>query len=148
VVSALRASLARVCTRVVVDALPRVHKLDNVQHLLTTVRGQVTAARSVLDLVEQLHPTPAVGGFPRTRALALIRQHEALDRGWYAAPIGWMDGHGDGEFVVGLRSALLRGETATLFAGCGIVAGSDPLTEYAEWGWKLRPMLGALATSR
>jgi isochorismate synthase len=144
VVSALRESLARACTRVVVDAAPRVHKLGNVQHLLTAVRGRVAAGRSVLDLVEQLHPTPAVGGFPRQRALGLIRQHEALDRGWYAAPIGWMDRHGQGEFVVGLRSALVRGDAATLFAGCGIVAGSDPSTEYAEWGWKLRPMLSAL----
>jgi isochorismate synthase len=144
VVSALKDSLGPLCERVVVDAAPRVRKLDNVQHLLTTIRGQVKPDRSVLDLVERLHPTPAVGGSPRAKALALIRQHEALDRGWYAAPIGWMDRHGEGEFVVGLRSALVRGETATLFAGCGIVAGSNPLTEYAEWGWKLRPMQSAL----
>ena len=74
----------------------------------------------------------------------MIRDREALDRGWYAAPLGWVGAHGEGEFVVGLRSALLRGGTATLFAGCGIVGGSDPETEYVESGWKLRPMLGAL----
>jgi isochorismate synthase len=143
VVEALRDALAPLCERVVVDAEPRVRSLSNLQHLQTNVRGQVAAGRSVLDLVESLHPTPAVGGFPRARALELIRRHEALDRGWYSAPIGWMDARGDGEFVVGLRSALVRGEAATLFAGCGIVGGSDPATEYAEWGWKLRPMLAA-----
>jgi isochorismate synthase len=147
VVDSLRESLMQVCSGVVVDASPRVHKLENVQHLITAVRGQVERGQSVLDLVEHLHPTPAVGGFPRSRALELIRQHEALDRGWYAAPIGWMDQHGQGEFVVGLRAALVRGDSATLFAGCGIVAGSDPATEYMEWGWKLRPMLSALGVN-
>ncbi|HEX8968716.1 MAG TPA: chorismate-binding protein, partial [Chloroflexota bacterium] len=133
-----------VCTRVVADAEPRLRRLSNVQHLFTPVRGQLPGGRSVLDLVERLHPTPAVGDFPRERALAIIRQHEALDRGWYAAPFGWVGADGQGEFVVGLRSALVRGETATLFAGCGIVAQSNPETELAEWGWKLRPMLAAL----
>jgi menaquinone-specific isochorismate synthase len=128
----------------VVDAEPRVHKLTNVQHLLTAIRGQVEPCRSVLDLVEQLHPTPAVGGLPGARAAEIIRDCEDLDRGWYAGPIGWMDVKGDGEFVVGLRSGLVRQDRATLFAGCGIVGESDPATEYAEWGWKLRPMLGAL----
>jgi isochorismate synthase len=144
VVAALRGALDEVCTRVVVDAEPRVHKLTNVQHLLTAIRGQVEPGRSVLDLVEQLHPTPAVGGLPGARAAEIIRDCEDLDRGWYAGPIGWMDVKGDGEFVVGLRSGLVRQDRATLFAGCGIVGESDPATEYAEWGWKLRPMLGAL----
>jgi salicylate biosynthesis isochorismate synthase len=76
--------------------------------------------------------------------LALIREHERLDRGWYAGPVGWLNAAGEGEFMVGLRSALVRGDRATLFAGCGIVADSDPATEAAEWGWKLRPMLSAL----
>jgi isochorismate synthase len=144
VVGALRDGLAQVCTRVVSDTEPRVRKLANVQHLLTPIRGQVAAGVSILDLVERLHPTPAVGGFPRQRALDLIRECEALDRGWYAGPIGWLNRDGEGEFVVGIRSALLHGNSATLFAGCGIVADSDPDTEYAELGWKLRPMLAAL----
>ena len=144
VATALRDGLERVCTSIVADSRPAVHKLANVQHLLTRVRGHVAAGRSVLDLLEHLHPTPAVAGHPRAAALDFIRRHEALDRGWYAAPVGWMDARGEGEFVVGLRSALVRGETATLFAGCGIVADSDPAAEVAEWGWKLRPMLGAL----
>jgi salicylate biosynthesis isochorismate synthase/menaquinone-specific isochorismate synthase len=144
VVDALREALEPVCGSVVADAQPRVQKLSNLQHLLTPICAQVSSDRGVLDLVERIHPTPAVGGVPRARSLELIREREALDRGWYAGPIGWVDGRGEGEFVVGLRSALLRGHMATLFAGCGIVAESNPETEYAEWGWKLRPMLNAL----
>jgi isochorismate synthase EntC len=126
------------------DTEPRVQQLANVQHLLTPIRGHVAAGGCVLDVVEHLHPTPAVGGFPKQRALEVIRDCERLDRGWYAGPIGWVDAQGEGEFVVGIRSALVRGTTATLFAGCGIVADSEPAAEYAESGWKLRPMLGAL----
>jgi isochorismate synthase len=152
VVAALSEGMSQVCTRVVVgektSVEPRLEKLSNVQHLLTPVRGQLAAGRTVLDVVEHLHPTPAVGGYPRERALELIRQREALDRGWYAGPIGWMNGEGEGEFVVALRSALVRGETATLFAGCGIVADSDPDAEAVEWGWKLQPMRAALASER
>jgi isochorismate synthase len=144
VVECMREDLAPLCSRVIAEARPRIHALATVQHLVTPIRAQVRAGASVLDLVDRLHPTPAVGGYPRLRALELIREREALDRGWYAAPLGWVDAHGEGDFVVGLRSALLRGSTATLFAGCGIVGGSDPETEYVESGWKLRPMLGAL----
>jgi isochorismate synthase len=147
VVEALRDGLAEVSTRVVADAEPRLHRLANLQHLMTPIRAQVRAGRGVLDLVERLHPTPAVGGYPRQRALELIRDREGLDRGWYAAPMGWVDGQGQGEFVVGLRSALLRDNLATLFTGCGIVADSDPATELAESGWKLRPILSALGAA-
>jgi isochorismate synthase len=144
VVSALREGLSGLCTRIIADAQPRVHQLPNLQHLLTQIRGQVAPGKTVLDLVERLHPTPAVGGYPRQRALELIRAYEALDRGWYAGPIGWVNRRGEGEFVVGIRSALLRTASATLFAGCGIVGQSNPAAEYAESCWKLRPMLTAL----
>jgi isochorismate synthase len=144
VVAEVRDGLAQVCTRVMLDAQPCIEKLSNVQHLFTSIRAEVRPGHTILDLVERLHPTPAVGGFPRVDALDVIRRDEGLDRGWYAGPIGWVDAEGNGEFVVGLRSALVRGSTATLFAGCGIVADSQPATEYAEWGWKLRPMLNAL----
>ncbi len=144
VTDALREALSPLATRVVADAEPHLHVLPNVQHLITPIRAQLQAGRGVLDLVNNLHPTPAVGGYPRDPALKLIREREGLDRGWYAAPIGWVDARGEGEFVVGLRSALVRGETATLFAGCGIVGDSDPATELAEWGWKLKPMATAL----
>jgi isochorismate synthase len=147
VVAALRDALAYVSSRVVVDAGPRLRRLSNVQHLITSIRAHIEPGHGVLDLVERVHPTPAVGGYPRERALELIRLHEALDRGWYAGPIGWLDARGEGEFAVGLRAGVVRDEIATLFAGCGIVAESDPATEYAEWGWKLRPMLAALGAA-
>ncbi|MGI9145785.1 MAG: isochorismate synthase [Chloroflexota bacterium] len=148
VVTAVREALAQVCSRVISDTQPTLKKLANVQHLLTSMRARVAPGTSILELVERLHPTPAVGGFPTQRALDLIRQHEALDRGWYAGPIGWVNRDGEGEFVVAIRSALLRGNSATLFAGCGIVADSDPATEFAESGWKLQPMLAALGAGK
>ncbi len=126
---------------------PRLLKVRNVQHLFTPLRGRARDCQSALDLAERLHPTPAVGGVPREVALELIREREQLDRGWYAGPLGWVDGRGEGEFAVAIRSALLEGAQATLFAGCGIVAGSDPEREYAEASLKLRPMLAALSES-
>jgi isochorismate synthase len=146
VVRALRDGLAGdgLCTRIMADAEPRVRTLANVQHLFTPIRGQVAPGRGVLDLVQSLHPSPAVGGVPRQQALELIRHEERLDRGWYAGAIGWLDSQAEGEFVVGIRSALLRQDTATLFAGCGIVADSNAAAEFAESEWKLRPMRAAL----
>ena len=92
-----------------------------------------------------LHPTPAVGGEPRDRAIEAIAELEGMDRGWYAGPVGWMDATEDGEFCVALRSALLRDRTARLFAGCGIVADSDPAAELAETEIKLDALLPLLA---
>jgi len=144
VASALRQAFDDVCTRVVADAEPRIERLPNLQHLLTSIRGQLAPGRTVLDVVARLHPTPAVGGAPRGPALDLLRRCESLDRGWYAGALGWLNRAGDGEFSVGIRSALVHGTEATLFAGCGIVADSDAAAEYAESTWKLRPMLAAL----
>lgn len=144
VVEALRAGLEEVSSRVIADAEPRLRKLPNLQHLLTPVHGRLAAGRGILDVVGRLHPTPAVGGVPTEAALALIREREELDRGWYGGPIGWLNRAGEGDFVVGIRSALLRGSEATLFAGCGIVADSVSGAELAESEWKLRPMLSAL----
>lgn len=146
VVRALRDGLAEdgLCTSVLADAGPRVRKLSNVQHLYTPIRGQLAPGRDVLDLVARLHPSPAVGGYPGPRALQLLREHEQLDRGWYAGALGWLDDRGEGEFVVGIRSALVRNGCASIFAGCGIVADSDADAEYQESVWKLRPMLAAL----
>ena len=123
---------------------PTVMKMANVQHLFTAITGRAVGGCTILDLVERLHPTPAVGGYPREAALQAIRTHESLDRGWYAGPVGWLDARGDGEFAVAIRSALLDEGRAALFAGCGIVAGSDPEREYAESCLKLRPILSAL----
>jgi isochorismate synthase len=137
-------ALSDLCTELTMPETPTLMKMSNVQHLYTPLVGQVAGARTVLELLERLHPTPAVGGSPREQALPLIREREQLDRGWYAAPVGWIDAHGEGEFAVAIRSALLRGATATLFAGCGLVADSDPAAEYAESQLKLRPLLTAL----
>jgi isochorismate synthase len=123
---------------------PALLKVRNLQHLYTPIRGRLAAGASLLGVAERLHPTPAVGGNPSPPALEFLRQRERLDRGWYASPVGWIDRNGEGEMVVALRSALLRGSEATLFAGCGIVADSQPESEWAESLLKLRPVLGAL----
>ena len=146
VVRSVRAALEGVCSEVHSPNVPRLLRLRNVQHLYTPVDGRVSWPTCVLDLVQRLHPTPAVGGYPREGALRFIRDREGLDRGWYAGPVGWLDRRGDGEFAVALRSALLHGTEATLFAGCGIMAQSCASDEYAETCLKLRPMLNALGT--
>ncbi|WP_376796849.1 isochorismate synthase MenF [Thermogemmatispora sp.] len=144
VVQMLRQALGNLCTEIHIDPEPHLRRLRNIQHLETRITGRLLPGRSVLEALAELHPTPAVGGFPRAAALAAIRAGERLDRGWYAAPIGWLDAAGNGTFAVALRSALIGGQEATLFAGGGIVADSDPASEYAETGWKFRAMLGAL----
>ncbi|MFZ5897468.1 MAG: isochorismate synthase [Myxococcota bacterium] len=122
---------------------PEIHRLRHLAHLRTRIRGQLREPLHVLDLVERLHPTPAVGGVPSAAALAWIAEHEPDERGWYAGPIGWMDHQGDGAFAVALRSGLLQRDRATLYAGAGIVQGSDAKSELAETRWKLKPLLGA-----
>ncbi len=125
---------------------PVVIKVANIQHLATPIRAQLTEARSALALAGLLHPTPAVGPEPAGAAgERLIRELEGLERGWYAGPVGWMDAAEDGEFCVALRSALLRDRTAHLYAGAGIVAGSDPAAELAETEIKLDALLPLLA---
>jgi len=121
-----------------------VRRLATVQHLRTPMQATLTRDEHVLTLVEALHPTPAVGGLPPDAALRTIRETEAFDRGWYAAPVGWFDAAGDGAFGVAIRSALARGETATLFAGAGIVADSDPDSEWDELQLKYRPVMDEL----
>src|SRR4051794_35608734 len=120
---------------------PGLVKVANIQHLGTPIHAQLAEPRSAVDLAGRLHPTPAVGGEPRERALQAIAELETLDRGWYAGPVGWMDAAEDGEFCVALRSALLRDRTAHLFAGAGIVADSRPDAELAETELKLGALL-------
>jgi isochorismate synthase len=124
---------------------PSLVKVANIQHLATPIRAQLSEPRSAVELAGLLHPTPAVGGEPRSRALATIAELEELDRGWYAGPVGWMDAAEDGEFCVAIRSALLRDRVAHLFAGNGIVADSDPEAELAETEVKLGALLPLLA---
>jgi salicylate biosynthesis isochorismate synthase/menaquinone-specific isochorismate synthase len=124
---------------------PEIVKVANIQHLATPVIAQLTEPRSAIELAGMLHPTPAVGGEPWPAAAHAIADLEGMDRGWYAAPVGWMDATEDGEFCVALRSTLLRDREAHLFAGVGVVAGSDPAAELAETEVKLGALLPLLA---
>jgi salicylate biosynthesis isochorismate synthase len=126
-------------------AEPEIVKVANIQHLATPVIAQLAEPHSAIELAGLLHPTPAVGGEPWPKAAAAIADLEGMDRGWYAAPVGWMDATEDGEFCVALRSALLRDREAHLFAGVGVVAGSDPAAELAETEVKLGALLPLLA---
>jgi isochorismate synthase len=146
VVQHLERALAECCDEVSVDSEPRLLRTRTVQHLCTELRARrrATSPVSLLQLVERLHPTPAVGGAPRDPALDWLARHEDVDRGWFAGPLGYLQSNGDGEFVVALRSALVRGSSATAWAGAGIVARSDPRAEFTETELKLRTVLGPL----
>jgi menaquinone-specific isochorismate synthase len=124
---------------------PVVVKIGNLQHLATPIRAQLAESNSAIELAGYLHPTPAIGGEPREPALELIDELEGIDRGWYTGPVGWMDVAEDGEFCVGLRSAVLRDREAHLFAGCGIVADSEPAAELQESELKFEVLLPLLA---
>lgn len=145
VVSMLRDALRDMCTDLAVDPFPTVLKLANVQHLSTAVVGTLPeGSTGILEFAERLHPTPALGGHPRAESLEWLTRNEGLERGWYAGAVGWTDTAGQGEFAVAIRSALVHGNSASLYAGCGIVSDSDPEEEFAETCAKLRPMLHAL----
>ncbi|GAB2872294.1 isochorismate synthase [Nocardioides pacificus] len=134
------------CSSMNVPETPFVLHLPNVMHLASDVAGVVHDAETVssLQLAEALHPSAAVGGTPTTVATALISEIEQMDRGRYAGPVGWMDANGDGEWGIALRSAEVSGPTVRLFAGCGIVASSDPEAELAESQAKFVPVRDSL----
>ncbi len=160
VVEAIRSTLASRCTSLEAPLTPALRQLVGIQHLETPFRGRLDPnpasgeQADVLALVEALHPTPAVGGVPRAAAQDWLCRHEELDRGWYASPVGWLDVEGGGDFRVALRSGLVRNEVevreqarqgrALLFAGAGLVAGSDPEQELVETRIKLRALLAPL----
>ncbi len=144
VVGAIRDRLGPISERLSIEPEPRVLTLRHVQHLITEIEGTVHERKGLLALAERLHPTPAVGGEPRDLALGLIDEYEGFDRGWYAGPIGWLGADGDGELMVALRSGVVDHTRATLFAGCGIVADSDPDREWEESRMKLRAVASAL----
>jgi isochorismate synthase len=137
--------LGRVSVWVAAAEEPALVRVQNVQHLATPIRAQLAEPRSALELAGLLHPTPAVGGEPWSRAEPLIPALEGLDRGWYAGPVGWTDLEEDGEFCVALRCALLRGPVAHLYAGDGIVRDSVPADELAETEAKLGALLPLLS---
>lgn len=126
---------------------PQIRELREVLHLHNPISGRLREAHHVLDLVETLHPTPAVGGVPTEAAMRWIAEHEPAARGWYAAPVGWFDARGDGEFWVALRACLVREEVAHLYAGAGIVEDSDPELEYREIELKKKVILAALGAT-
>lgn len=145
VVEQLIERVGRICRSIKTDLHPELFKLSNVQHLRTRIHGQLTTALSALEAAGHLHPTAAVCGIPAPAAIAAIRQLEGFDRGRYAGPVGWVDEHGDGEWAVALRCAEVRGGVARAFAGCGIVAGSDPILELKESDLKLQAIVDALS---
>ena len=146
----------RIVSEFVVDALrpfsqsvsarpPEVVRFTNIQHLATFVSAElVNPPADALQLAAALHPTPAVGGWPREAAEALIDELEAMERGWYAGAVGWIDSHGDGEFAVALRCGLLWEDGARLYAGVGVMPDSDPARELEETELKFKALLTAL----
>ena len=122
---------------------PRILKNAHVQHLYNPLKAQLKAGIKNSELIEKLHPTPALGGFPKMQALQCIQQHEPFDRGWYGAPIGVVF-PGGAHFAVGIRSALVKEREIHLFSGSGIVRTSNPLLEWEELNQKIRPFLSLL----
>jgi menaquinone-specific isochorismate synthase len=147
VIDAIASVLRSSCDRLDVPAQPSVMGLRNVSHLATHITGCLAPGSrrpSALDLVARLHPTPAVGGTPTEAAVRYLQKVEGFDRRSYAGPVGWVDARGDGAWALGIRSADVDGATARIYAGNGIVAGSDPVQELAETQLKLQALLAAL----
>jgi isochorismate synthase len=127
---------------------PVLLRLHGIQHLHTPIDAQLPRGIGLFDVAGALHPTPAVAGHPGGRSAELRSTHEGMDRGWFASPVGWLDSSGDGEFRVALRSALITDVETTLYAGAGVVRGSDPSRELLETDVKLGALLGpVIATS-
>lgn len=144
VVDTIKSSLSCICEQIDIPEVPDVLEMKNILHLHTPVKGKISESISLIDLMKVLHPTPALGGYPKQESLQIIREKEELDRGWYGAPIGFIDGNMDGELAVAIRSGIMRGREISLFAGCGIVANSIPEDEYEETKVKFTPMISAL----
>ncbi len=139
----VREGMVRLCRSLSADAGPSVVKLRQCQHLMTSFRGVLRDGVGDADLVDALHPTPAVGGYPTDLAVRRIRETEPFDRGWYAGPVGWV-GRDRAEFAVAIRSGLVEGSTLSVFAGAGIVAGSAPGDEWRELDYKIGHFTRAL----
>ncbi|TVR31237.1 MAG: isochorismate synthase [Balneolaceae bacterium] len=144
VVRAINDNLKKFSYRVEHPKKPGIKKLKNVQHLFTPISASIKKGVQIHELINEMHPTPAVGGYPRKEAVSHIHEIEQMDRGWYAAPVGWFNLNGSGEFAVAIRSALINKNRATLYAGCGIVADSDPEKEWNETLLKFKPMMDSL----
>jgi salicylate biosynthesis isochorismate synthase/menaquinone-specific isochorismate synthase len=143
VVRYMLSALRPIAEHVTTDAEPTLLTLKNVVHLRTGIRAELHEGVTAAQVVGALHPTPAVGGVPRDHSLGFLHEHESLDRGWYAGPVGWIGPTG-AHMVVALRSALVRGSHARLFVGAGIVRGSSSAAEWRETEMKGLAMLRAL----
>ncbi|MGP7819693.1 isochorismate synthase [Niallia sp. 01092] len=148
VVNMIKSAMEEVCKAIEIPSHPHLLKMRDIQHLYTPVKGILKESESLLSLIQLLHPTPALGGYPKNKAIEKIREEELLDRGLYGAPLGWLNYNGDGEFAVSIRSGLIQKNEASIFAGCGIVASSDAESEYKETTIKFKPMLSALGGDR
>jgi len=145
VVRAIAEALGPISTELVIPEHPHLMTLPNVHHLWSPIRARLRRGVTLLAAAQRLHPTPAVGGTPRRAAAAWLRAHNEQDRGWYTGALGWLAPQGSGELAVVLRCGLIDEREALLFAGAGIVDGSDALQEYHETQWKLQSMLEAIA---
>ena len=144
VVEAIRRRLEPITSQLNIAAEPELFKLSYIQHLLTPISGKLHLRSGILPLIQLLHPTPAMGGSPRDLAIEFIRENEPVPRGWYAAPVGWLDNRMDGEFVVAIRSAVAQERRVWCYSGAGIVSDSQSDIEWLETELKFRPMLRAL----
>jgi menaquinone-specific isochorismate synthase len=147
VADALRQRLAAITTELDLPDAPHLLKLSTLYHLQTPVQATLNQQSGVLPVLETLHPTPALGGAPRDQALRFISQHEPVPRGWYAAPVGWIDHNLDGVFAVAIRSAVSQDKRVWLYAGAGIVGDSQPQRDWDETALKFGPMLSALGVA-
>jgi menaquinone-specific isochorismate synthase len=144
-IDSLVTSLEEFCVEINVDAEPFSMALPNLWHLASDVKAVLNSSSSSLQIVNALHPSAAVAGTPRDKALEVIEEIENIDRGRYAGPVGWLGADGDGVWAIALRGAQLKDETLTAFAGCGIVAGSDAQAELEEAILKFKPIVDALS---
>jgi menaquinone-specific isochorismate synthase len=144
VVQSIRRRLAPLTHDLTIPEQPGILQLGYIQHLFTPIQATLKTAVGVLPILQNLHPTPALGGQPRELAMPFISQAEPVPRGWYGAPVGWLDHNLDGAFGVAIRSAITQDRRVWLYAGAGIVADSDPQAEWEETALKFRPMLNAL----
>ncbi|MDS3861099.1 isochorismate synthase [Thermosynechococcaceae cyanobacterium BACA0444] len=147
IVDFLRQALGEFTSQIMIPTQPTLLQLANIQHLQTLIQAWVGTEVHILDIVARLHPTPAVAGHPQRQACQHLVNQEDWERGLYAAPLGWINATGEGEFIVGIRSALLSGKEARVYGGAGIVAGSEPEREWEEILLKLKTLLTALAGS-
>ena len=144
VVDSIRRRLLPIATDLKISAQPSILQLGYIHHLYTPIQATLNEANGILPAIEILHPTPALGGSPRQLAMQFIQQYEPVPRGWFGAPVGWIDHELNGAFCVAIRSAITQERRVWLYAGAGIVNDSDPQKEWEETDLKFRPMLNAL----